>query len=508
MLGGPARASAQTAGSDEARADSAWNEGEFQLAEALYEQRLAKEPTDSRALHRLALLHAWGERYQESIALFDRLLTAIPSNFDAALDRARVLSWQSQLEDSRAAYTALTERYPERREAWLGLARVLSWEGRLDSAVVIYDQLLEIEPRDPEALAGLATMAAWDGRIPEAEIRWREALELHPDNVMLLTGLARTLRWAGRPAAALPVLEHALQLSPDHAEAMQEFKLARMSIAPRVGPSAIYESDSDGNHIATFWYDQTMWPTDRVALNLSGYARTAGLGDSGLRGEAYSALLETRTRVGIGWELDAGAGVSGSNLSDRGATLRLSARAATPGHHRFQGSARYSRDALYATVLLMQSGVRTDDLNLGVRGTLAPGWRAEASASVARFTGSETNRRLAGFLNVQRRLSPTWKAGVTVRAFGFDEDLNEGYFDPSLYALAELQAGWAPTFGRWHAGVDVAPGVQKVTRGTSTVSGTVRRTSRPVTRTIATSTSRYRSAGRSRQAAGALQRPV
>jgi tetratricopeptide (TPR) repeat protein len=474
MLAGPAAVDGQTVASARVQADSAWNEGRFALAESLYEARLAEEPTDSRALHRLALLRAWGERYQESIVLFDRLLTVIPSNFDAALDRARVLSWQSQLDASRTAYTALTERYPERREAWLGLARVLSWEGQLDSAVVIYEQLLESDPRDPEALAGLATMAAWDGRVREAEVRWREALELHPDNVMLLTGLGRTLRWGGRSAAALPVLERALRLSPEDAEALQEFRLARMSIAPRVGPSAVYENDSDGNRIATLWYDQTMWPTGRIAINLSGYARTAGLGDSGIRGEAYGGLLELRTRVGDGWELDVGAGASGSGLSDRGAVARLSARAATPGHRRVQASARFSREALYATVPLMQSGVRIDDWNLGARGTLGPGWRAEASAGLARFVGSTSNRRLAAFMNISRRLSPTWRTGVTVRAFGFEEDTNEGYFDPSLYALAELQAGWAPSFGRWHVGVDVAPGIQKVTRGTSAVSGTVR----------------------------------
>jgi tetratricopeptide (TPR) repeat protein len=471
---GPVEADAQMIASARARADSAWDEGRFELAETLYEERLAEEPTDSRALHRLALLRAWADRYQESIALFDRLLIAIPSNFDAALDRARVLSWQSELEESRAAYTALLELQPESREAWLGLARVLSWEGRLDSAIVIYDRMLDSHPGDPEALAGLATMAAWDGRLEEAETRWRGALELHPDNVMLLTGLGRTLRWGGQPAAALQPLERALEIAPEDAEAAQEFRLARTSIAPRVGPSAVYESDSDGNRIATLRYEQTVWPSGRTAIHVKGYARTAGLAGTGISGEAYGGLVELQTRVAKGWEMNVGAGASGSNVSDQGPVLRLSARAATPGHHRVQASARFSREALYATLPLMQSNVRIEDWSLGARGTLAPGWRAEASVGLARFVGSSSNRRLAGFMNVSRRISPTLRAGVTVRAFGFEEDADEGYFDPSLYALTELQAGWAPSFGRWRLGLDIAPGVQKVTRGASTVGATVR----------------------------------
>src|SRR5687767_5057086 len=77
-------------------ADSAWRAGNTELAAQLYEARLARDSMDATALHRLALVHGWKDRFDQSIALFDRLLRVDASNFDARVDRARVLAWRGQ----------------------------------------------------------------------------------------------------------------------------------------------------------------------------------------------------------------------------------------------------------------------------------------------------------------------------------------------------------------------------------------------------------------------------
>ena len=58
-----------------------------------------------------------------------------------------------------------------------------------------------------------------------------------------------------------------------------------------------------------------------------------------------------------------------------------------------------------------------EEWNLGVRGTLLPGWRAEASASLSNYRGGAPNRRVAGVVGVTRRLAPDWNAGIAVRAY-------------------------------------------------------------------------------------------
>lgn len=71
-------------------ADAAWDRGEVAVAERFYEQRVAADSFDQRALHRLALIRAWNQRYAESLVLFDRLLAIAPFNAEAE-DRKSVV---------------------------------------------------------------------------------------------------------------------------------------------------------------------------------------------------------------------------------------------------------------------------------------------------------------------------------------------------------------------------------------------------------------------------------
>ncbi len=458
----------------EARAaDSAWVAGDIPRAESLYAAELARADSMPRALHRLALIRAWAEDYDASLALFDRLLALDPSNVEAALDRARVLSWRNDLDDAAAAYLAVLGEHDDSREARLGLARVRAWKGDLEAAEATYAELLERDPRDVEALAGRARVSAWAGRLEESEARWRAALEHHPDHPVLLTGLGRTLRWQGRSSAALGVLSRAVEVAPDDAEARREYRLARLSVAPRVGPSLVYESDSDGNRMTTLWLDHTVWPGRDVALHANGYVRHARVAASGESGGAYGGLAELRLRIGGEWEVDTGAGATHNTLAGEGAAPQWRVRVATPGRLPAQLWARVWHRALDETAPLMRSGVEIRERSIGVRGTLS-GARGELTLSDATFAGAETNRRRAAGLALSRRLGSGWTLGLATRLFGFDRDLNEGYFDPSFYSLTEVRVSRDDRLGDWHLSFELSPGMQKVGSGPGDVSGSAR----------------------------------
>lgn len=462
---GPARA--QTA------ADSAWVAGDIPRAESLYAAALARADSTPRALHRLALIRAWDGEYDASLALFDRLLADSPRNVEASLDRARVLSWRNDLDRAADAYLAVLGTDDDSREARLGLARVHSWGGDLIAAEATYGDMLERDPRDVEALAGHARMAAWDGRLAEAERRWRAALEHHPEHPTLLTGLGRTLRWQGRVSAALDALERAVELAPDDEDAAQEYRLARLAIAPRVGPSLVYESDSDGNRMGTLRLDQTVWPGRHVAINANGYVRTASVASTGESGEAYGGLAELRLRLGGEWELDGGLGATHNTLADRSARLQWRVRAATPGRLPAQVWGRVWHRALDETAPLMRRGVEIRERSIGVRGHIGA-VRGDLSLAHATFVGDESNDRRSASLVLTRRLGTSWTLGVAGRAFGFDRDLAEGYFDPPFYGLAEVRAKWEERFEDWHVSAEAAPGVQKVGNDPGRVGGSVR----------------------------------
>ncbi len=534
LLTGPASAHGQTA------ADSAWSSGDMARAERLYAERLASDPSDHRALHRLALARAWDERYEESLRLFGRLIEISPDNLEARLDQSKVYAWRGDLptaiqqldgvlatnpdylpalaERARfeawmgnleaavstqnevlkragrdreawrtlARYLAWADRVPEAiaiydsllssdpsdRASRLGLATALSWSDELDSAYRIYEALVAENPADLEALIGSARVAAWSGDLVKAETRWRRTLALDPNDPAALAGLGQTLRWQGRRAAALPVLERAAELLPDDRRTKQELLLARRSLAPRLGPGLLYESDSDANRILTGSLSFAAQATRHVALAAELYGRSARVADTPLKAAAWGGLVDVLASLEPGWNLSGGIGASGSDVPEAEPIIALRARLDSPARHRFGGSISFNRGALDESAPLILNRVRRTIGELQLRGEPSRGWRVGGGASIAEYEGTEPNQRIGGHAAVIRSLSSSWQLGLNLNAFGFDKDVNDGYFDPSFYGIAEVGIEWNESFGLVRTGVVAAPGVQQVgTEGNARATG-------------------------------------
>lgn len=456
----------------QATADSAWIAGDIARAERLYVEELSANPLSERALHRLALIRAWSERYEESLRMFDHLLEYSPDNLEASVDRARVIAWANDLDGAIAAFETLAETHPESREVRSGLALTLAWAGRYTESETRYEELIGEDPDDVEALAGHARVAAWSDRLVEAEDRWRRALADHPEDSQLSYGLGQTLRWQGRNAAALEVLLRA-RATGDNSEIRRELALVEASFAAGLTPDLSYESDSEGNRMATARVSHDGWLSRRVAYAIGGYFRHAELdtdaltpssGEPTVSGDATGIGLRVRTQLEPGWWLSGGAGVSGTNVEGSSPVATFLAELTTPARRRLVGTIGVSRLPLDETVELMRSGVVADQLAVGVRGAAAARWRLFVNGSIADFRASERNRRLAGGLRVERRFDSRFAIGFAGRAFGFERDASDGYFDPRLYALAELEIRWTQPVGLWTVGVELAPGIQRVNR--------------------------------------------
>lgn len=456
-------ASAQTV------ADSAWVIGDIALAERLYEDQLGSNPNQARALHRLALILAWSERYSESLKLFDRLLILEPGNLEAAAARARLFAWRGDLDVAIAEFERLVSDHPDNRDARLGLAEVLSWDDRLDTAEAVYRGLLEDDSDDRGALAGQARVRAWSGDLVEAEGLWREALARFPTDPVFRAGLGQTLRWQGRDAAALTYLEPAGEQLPQDRDLQSEIRLAREVFLPRGRPAVLYESDSDGNRIGTVRYQHTVWPDRWIGVRVSGYARSAeqqnDLSDAARAGRAFGAFAEAEYFLEPGWKMVGGLGASVSDVTDSKTLGAYRLAVESPSRHPVIGILALNGIPLDETAQLMETGVHVVQLEASGRATPAPGWRTTATFSTSGYSGSEMNRRLAGSAGVDRRVHPDWMVGVSLRAFGFEKNLSDGYFDPEFFGIGELWAAWSGSFSAWELNLSAAPGVQSVKQG-------------------------------------------
>jgi tetratricopeptide (TPR) repeat protein len=455
-------------------ADEAWNRGDTDTARRLYRERLAADSSDIRALHRMALLYAWDNDFPPSLALFDKLLSISPENVDARVDRARVMAWAGRFEESIASLEVAVERHPGNRQALLGLALVLAWDNQLDSATAIYGQLIAADSSDVRGWEGFARTVAWHGDLIDAEQQWRDALSRDQDSPELLIGLSQTLRWQGRPDAAREVLDRVPLEAKEQRGYLDEARAIALGVDPRITPRMIVEIDSDDNTIATLVLRGDFPPGARYRVGLDTYVRYANWDVPAFDSRsAWGAVVTGQLFVEPGWIVGAGIGASGSNGSAASIEPALRARVSSPSRHRVGGTLTFNRSALDATALLIENGVTYTEGGISLRAQPASLWLVEAGGSVAGFQGSESNRRVTGFLAATRRISPSWAGAIRARLFGFQKNLTDGYFDPDLYSHNELIGRWRPFRGPLHLTVELAPGLEKVGKD-GTFHGTIR----------------------------------
>jgi tetratricopeptide (TPR) repeat protein len=528
-------------------ADRAWAAGDIPAATRLYEARLAANPRDAAALHRLALIRAWAERYDEALSLFDRLLAVDPRNREARVDRARVLawrgdpsaaaaaldpllaedpgylpalqaraqfaswagdydealatygriqeitpedrtvglsrarvlSWASRFDAAVAAYDSLLRQNPRDTQALVGLGTVLGWASRLDSAEAVYRRVLALEPENAEALRGLARTAAWGGRLLPAERRWRAVIARDPNDAAAWVGLSQTLRWQGRDAAALDAARRALAITPTDRDAREALRWARMATAPRASGSFMDEWDTDGNDIRTTSATAAVRPAGNVEVRLDVYHRLAGYEPQGMPSRELSSgggALTLWTLLEPGWVLSGTAGASVADVVEDDPIPTYRASLSSPGRYPVTASVSYAHYALDATVTLIDREVFLDEWSGSASWAPAQGWTVGGGGGTALFTGrasGEENRRVNGSLAVARRISRPVTLGVGARFFGFDRDLDEGYFDPDFYGLAEVTGRWLREWRHWSLNAELAPGVQQV-RSSGDPSGSFR----------------------------------
>ncbi|OGU07286.1 MAG: hypothetical protein A2W29_03355 [Gemmatimonadetes bacterium RBG_16_66_8] len=451
----------------------AWR-GDVPAAIAALDAVLARHPTFLAALRARAEFESWAGELGAAMAPNERILAITPDAPNAHREQAKLLTFSARYDAAAAIYDSLLRADPSDQAALLGLAQLLLWSGQLDSADALYAGMLERDPGQMDALRGRARAAGWGGKLVTAQALWRQALERGPEDVAALVGLAQTMRWQGRDAAALTAIERAVALDPSDRDARTELTSVRSAIAPRTGVSALYENDSDGNRMFTVAVRGAWRPHPRAELRGDVYRRgTEQVGAAPLEHSAAGAAVALWGQLEPGWTAVAGFGASGSGRagSDPIGTARL--EIATPGRYLIGGALSFSRSAIDETAALINNRIFLHEIALSGRHTPAPRWSLGGGLSRAVLHGSETNRRVAGRLQVSRRLGAPWTVGVSFRSMKFEKNLNDGYFDPDFYGLAELTGRWLRDYGRWSLHAEFAPGLQQVTTS-GAVRGAVR----------------------------------
>lgn len=139
--------------------------GEFRHEMAILEDRLEKDPADTEALQRSAVLLQDAHQPAEAVARYRRLLEIEPRNRQAWLDLANVAAetgdWTAALDASRG----LLDHYPDDPEGLWNLGAIHANQGRMDEARAAWERA-SAQTADP-AIAAKAVEALQ--RIAHAE---------------------------------------------------------------------------------------------------------------------------------------------------------------------------------------------------------------------------------------------------------------------------------------------------------------------------------------------------
>jgi tetratricopeptide (TPR) repeat protein len=478
------------------RAGEAWDRGDTETAVRLYRELLAVNSSDGLALNRLALISGWAGDYPKALGLFDRLLELEPTNFDAAAGRARVLAWQGETGEALEALDRILEADPENLQALEAQAQILSWVGehsaslssyqellgisddptgillaqarvlgraaRMEEARAAYDSVLARDPENLEAQIGLARTLTWSGSLPEGEASWRAALAGAPDDPAARAGLAHNLRWQGRNEAAREVLDGAGPGQEDHPELVGQRSWVDAALAPRAWVTVSREGDSEDNSMTTAQFRGRRSPFPNLNVYGAVYVRDLKQTQIGWDRSSWGANLDASYQLEPGWIVTAGAGGTRTDGSGTSSFASLRAGVTTPARNRVGGSIRLSRYPRDVTAQLVERGVRVSAVDLSGRWTLSPGWQVTGAVGAGSYRGEEKNQRVHFNLQVSRGMRGGWTLGLVHRYFGFDEDLDEFYFDPDYFGLTEVMAkgGWEK--GPWGFLVEFSPGAQKI----------------------------------------------
>jgi tetratricopeptide (TPR) repeat protein len=453
---------------DVTAADAAFDAGDHATALARYDEVLAAEPDHVHALVRSGMLLSWSRRFDEAVRRYDRVLELQPDHGRAALERAKVLSWDRRYREAASSFETLLAEDPASVDARLGLARSLSWDGRQEAARREYLEVLEREPRNAWATLGVAQTWAWSGHPDRAREWYGRALDEEPGMKEAVLGLAYLDIGEGRLEQAAPRVEDLATRFAGDDEVADLERAYRRAGGPWVQAGFDTVDDTDDNDLDIYRIEAGWAPFRRVDLRF-GAARydMDSPGRSASIDSLYAVLgwrpaekhrldfrignddrenslgqSDDETIGGITWTWD----------FTPGWKMRLSAA---------QDSFRYSTD------ILDGPGNTIETYEAWFGGRVGERWRVHAAAGL--WDISDGNARTSvdtGAMYLWSIGRTRFETGYVFRYMDYDDDLDNGYFDPSDFTahLARFRA--RDRFGKsrvyWDATLEA--GIQSFTQ--------------------------------------------
>jgi tetratricopeptide (TPR) repeat protein len=194
--------------------------GQLQVAEQLYRQILAADPTCVDAWNLLGVMATHLGQYEQATQCLTAALSLKPESADLHYNLGSALHRLGKLSDAAAAYQRASELNPKDGRPLNNLGTVLQQQGNFSQAIAYHRQACNLNPNDANARFNLANDFQSQNKWDEAIACYQEVLRLKPDWTEAYSNLGNALQGRGDVDDAIAAYRQALKLRPDSAEVL------------------------------------------------------------------------------------------------------------------------------------------------------------------------------------------------------------------------------------------------------------------------------------------------
>ncbi len=449
--------------------------GEPQAAAAAVLAAAALPPPDAQLYAEAARALAVAEQPLQALAQMQEALRLAPENPDYALALVDLANWAGRYDLAEAQLRVMLAKNPQTSALPTRLGQVLTWQWRLNQAAEVLTERLKSEPADIEAALILTRVQVWRGNYSAAQAAIESYREHGGEEAVWRGEAGMILAAADRPLAALDVLAplqenqtdnyrslmarslalhrarrfqraqtelgQLVAIRPDGLETVGLIRQLAMARRPYVELASQRSQDSD---------DIAIW-TNRLRLRLhpglhtqvfgllgweqvdadQGSPFVAQLGDTGR--ELLRGMLGIEQDLGAaaGLRLEAGTLKIEDGSSETVGLVELRWRPSDALRIRLRGQ----RDVFAVSPRAAELGIMQDEIYLQL--AVAPdfNWRLQAEFALGEFSddNAKWNGRLTATRAVIRRQRWQGDLGLSASYTHFDQNLENGYYDPDRF---------------------------------------------------------------------------
>jgi tetratricopeptide (TPR) repeat protein len=385
-----------------------------------------------------------------------------PSDSRALFRLARLLE---QTDPGRSEYyfRRYIEEEPQDPWGYIVLAEFLWRERRDDEAIDLYADAVRIAPNERDAVVGRAQMLSRWGDIGGAIREYERWLDAHTDDMEASVELAREQQRAGRIKSAIAVLEVVYTAKPSEVIEDRLDHLYALA-APAAEPLMTWTVDSDGNSKKRIGVGGDFAAFDKARLGVS-FGRFS-ISNAASSYNANEFALTARWRPLASTHVDA---VGGLTVVDnvkstvpQVLTTRVRTRTIFPGDA-FRLELRFNRILLDATPFLVSNSIVRNEIVIRPDAAIVHKLRLKGTGSMAWIEGGgETNQRsiLGGGLGWT--LSSSSELSVNVVQLQYARPAPAGYFAPQKVQAMEAAWYFELEFDPFSLALDLGAGVERL----------------------------------------------